>query len=111
MYRPTGKAMPYPPYIPQLKIAITKALFFSGNISDIMPVAKGLQPDSPAAMIIRSTTKCQYFVTDPCKIIAMAKTIVQMDNIRTRLYLSAKTPITIPIMVKTKIKLGPASSW
>lgn len=49
----------------QLKIAITRARFFSGKISDRIPVANGLQPDSPAAIIIRNTTSCQYCSTVP----------------------------------------------
>lgn len=65
----------------------------------------------PAAINIRNNTRCQYCVTKPCNTIATAKTIVQMQSIRTRLYLSANTPITIPTMVKIRMKLGPASSW
>ena len=41
-----GKAVPYPPYIPQLKIDSTNPCWFSGNQSDNKPVARGLTPDS-----------------------------------------------------------------
>lgn len=37
----------------------------------------------PAAMIILKTTNCQYSLTEPLKTMAIEKTIVQMDNIRT----------------------------
>lgn len=69
---------PYPPYIPQLKTDITKALFSSGNMSDRIPVARGLHPDSPAAIIILRSTSCQYSVTAPLNMMAIPKTTVHM---------------------------------
>lgn len=112
--------------MPQLKSDITKARFSSGNISERIPVAKGLQPDSlrykkiilhrqiwkensyPAAIIILSNTSCQYSLTAPQIAMATAKTAVHTVNILTLLYLSAANPKITPTMVKTAMKLGPA---
>lgn len=69
--------------MPQLKTDITRARFSSGKISERIPVAKGLHPDSPAAIIILRTTSCQYSFTDPLKIMEMPKTTVQIAKSRT----------------------------
>ena len=65
----------------------------------------------PAANSILHTTRCQYSVAKPILMVATEKTKTLAPSSFVLDIRSAKTPRTMPEIVKTAMKLGPARSW